>query len=261
VKGDPVKRQKKKFPKIAEMFFRVSMEEVQKINPDTGTAPVLRVTGYGTDGPANCWGNPYQQTGCKNPPERNSYNVTQQTATGKFKDYVYENKSLPLSDYLYIDITHLVDTQPGTSGAPVLLNSKEAAVGINSAGFRAKSGDKYSFGQSFRLGELRTALQNFQGGELATPIPGDRIYYVDRGGLAQSDVPVGNLFEPFREIEDAFPLATSQSAPTIVSVVAGIYGGTTDSSQPEPKDITVTPQSTLYFEMPVGDVVLWGTEE
>ena len=52
-----------------------------RIRPNDQPATV-RVTGYGLDGPAPCFGEP-RQPGCANPnPPRNATNQTQQTATG-----------------------------------------------------------------------------------------------------------------------------------------------------------------------------------
>lgn len=262
----PIPRQSRKSSAVPEAFFRPSDLTISEVAPKVAS-PVLRVTGYGLDGPPPCYGDPDPVPGCdliKPAPPRNEYSSTQQTAIGPFLKEIASESTNPGP---YDVLTDRVDTTSGNSGSPVVLNGTSLVFGIFVAGINAtdnKTNVDYRFNidQSLRLAKLKTALHSFPGTLYDPAIPSDRIFYVDREASVQSQAPTGNLFEPYTRLSEAFARTSDYSAPMIVSVVAGIYGGKKDPDEKEPhlQDITVTPKSTVYLDMPVGDVVLWGTE-
>ena len=85
-----------------------SFEVIQDISPS-----ILRVTGYGVSGPSPYFGNP---------PPRNSYSQTQQTDDGS---NVGSSGSI---------IRHRADTQPASSGSPIIDESSGSAIGVHTHG-------------------------------------------------------------------------------------------------------------------------------
>ena len=112
-------------------FFKVS----NTANPD-----IVRITGYGVDGPPPNFGNP---------PPRNADNQTQQTHTGRLT----ENTGGANRGRL----RYMVDTQGGNSGSPVIVEGTNQAIGIHTNGGCTTSGGTNS-GTSFRNQALWNAL-------------------------------------------------------------------------------------------------------
>lgn len=112
-------------------FFTVS---------NTADPDIVRITGYGVDGPPPNFGNP---------PPRNADNQTQQTHNGRLT----ENTGSANQGRL----RYMVDTQSGNSGSPVIVEGTNQTIGIHTHGGCTNSGGT-NFGTSFRNQALWNAL-------------------------------------------------------------------------------------------------------
>ena len=102
--------------------------------------PMARVTGYGADGPPPKYG--------ESPP-LDRYNQTQQTATGPLQGNGGQANT----------ICYGIDTQPGNSGAPVLLNGVEVAIAIHVSGPNGNCSPDVNFGTLLTIPALIEAMQ------------------------------------------------------------------------------------------------------
>jgi V8-like Glu-specific endopeptidase len=202
----------------------------------------IRVAGYGVDGPA-------PQYGVGGP--RNRYSVTQQQAAGA---YLGSNHSNGFSNIIYN-----TDSMPGDSGAPASINGSGVAVGIHVIG-APTSNPPQNRATSFRDDTLEAALDKFPGIFYSPPIPADLIFYVDQGTVEYKETPSGKFFKPYLKLTDAFNAvgALDQSQISLINIVAGNYPGVIDETTGVVDNIDLSFASDVNFEMPVGDVVLWG---
>lgn len=179
----------------------------------------VRVTGYGVDGPAPCFGES-RQPGCSNPtPPQDATNQTQQTTTGP---------SLGRTGDHY---EHQVDTEGGNSGSPVRHPDFWQAVAIHTHGFSSGTCITQSNGgTAFTNAALAAAINNF---------PGPNVRYVDAALPTLSED--GTVFRPFDLLSegiDTVPLGG------IVSIVKGNYSG------------SIIINKNLTLKAPVGTVVI-----
>ncbi len=193
-----------------------------RIKPQDQPATV-RVTGYGVDGPAPCFGES-RQSGCNvptpTPVPRNADNQTQQTATGAGQG------RQGLIFYHDVDITG------GDSGAPVRFTDSPIAVAIHTHGTSiADCTTGHNGGTAFTNLGLANAVNAF---------PGTMVRYVDAGYPAWTTED-GTVFRPFNLLAEGITSITSGG---IVSVVAGHYN--------EP----LTIDKGVFLEAPVGTVVI-----
>lgn len=193
-----------------------------RIKPQDQPATV-RVTGYGVDGPAPCFGES-RQGGCNvptpTPAPRNADSQTQQTATGAGQG------RQGLIFYHDVDITG------GDSGAPVRFTDSLLAVAIHTHGtFDAACTAGHNSGTAFTNLGLSNAVNDF---------PGTTVRYVD-GGYPAWTTEDGTAFRPFNLLVEGI---NSITAGGIVSVVAGHYN--------EPMTI----DKNIILEAPVGTVVI-----
>jgi hypothetical protein len=218
-------------------FFRVT--DLASL-PPTSTS-LVRVTGYGMDGPPPAYGNNAT---------RNRYSQTEQTAAGQFLGSFNSGG--------YRNLRYLADTNPANSGSPVILNGTRLTLGIHRGG---NSTSTYNIATSFQAASLANALQAFPGTLVSPTIPGANIFYVDAFSPAYKSSPTGNLFQPLPTLTAAFvKIATVPSGTaTLISVVTGSYPETIDETTTNTVDITVTLKGDLTLVLPVGDVTLWDT--
>lgn len=193
-----------------------------RIRPQDQPATV-RVTGYGVDGPAPCFGES-RQGGCNvptpTPAPRNADSQTQQTATGAGQGRTG------------LIFYHDVDITGGDSGAPVRFTDSLLAVAIHTHGTSiADCTTGHNGGTAFTNLGLANAVNNF---------PGAAVRYVDAGYPAWTTED-GTVFRPFNLLAEGINSITSGG---IVSVVAGHYN--------EP--MTIDKKITL--EAPVGTAVI-----
>lgn len=190
-----------------------------RIRPNDLPANV-RVTGYGVDGPAPCFGEP-RQPGCTNPnPPLNAQNQTQQTMTGLGVGRTGDHYE------------HRVDTEGGNSGSPVRELDIYQAVAIHTHGFSAGTCITASNGgTAFTNAALAAAINNF---------PGNNVRYVDKGYPAWNTAD-GSYFRPFTGVATAI---NSVLTGGVVSMVKGNYN--------EPMTIN----KNIVLQAPVGTVVI-----
>jgi V8-like Glu-specific endopeptidase len=190
-----------------------------RIRPNDQPATV-RVTGYGLDGPAPCFGEP-RQPGCNSTsPPLNADNQTQQTATGPGQGRTGDH------------FQHSVDTEGGNSGSPVRYPDMWTAVAIHTHGISAGTCiTSFNGGTAFTNAALVAAINTF---------PGNNVRYVDQGYPAWNTED-GTVFRPFDLLAEGI---NSVTAGGIVSVVKGNYN--------EPMTIN----KNIILEAPVGTVVI-----
>jgi hypothetical protein len=195
-------------------FYRMSRDS----NPTT-----VRVTGCGVDGPPPCYGD-------DNPPgcgaaTQNSDNQTLQTHSGP-----YDGEATDSANDVFI--SYQVDTQPASSGSPVIDTSSGLAIGIHEAGGCSASGGNND-GTSFENDDLEAAIRSF---------PAAYVVYVDRGHPAS--IKEGTVFRPCSTVVHAASLALSGAT---ISIVAGSY----------PESITLGADGrNLILTAPVGPVII-----
>ncbi len=189
-------------------FFRVT-----DVEPDVGD--IIRVTGHGLDntpagsGDNRCLFGANHGQSCVNdmqcpagtcmPPAPcdsdndgngefncNAQHLTQQTATGPYNEYVDDGAN---------DVSHEyeVDTTGGTSGGPVILESLDAAIGINT---NSGCGDGFeqdeNYGTAFEQDTLAQFLNDY--------IYGPGVRYRDSTNFGSES---GNIFDPHRTVTAA----------------------------------------------------------
>jgi V8-like Glu-specific endopeptidase len=183
-------------------FYRMSRDSV---------AGTFRITGYGLDGPADCFGD-LIQSGCSPPPPptplRNADSQTQQTDAGGNRGEVGSGAR--------VSFRYEVDTQRGNSGSPIVEDGRRVAVGIHTNGGCSADGGTNA-GTSFENDDLEEAIQT---------LPGQNIVYVDKAHPAKTKS--GTVLRPFEYLGD-----TLGAVPTggTISIVAGSYRGPTTLSR------------------------------
>ncbi|HLF26357.1 MAG TPA: trypsin-like serine protease [Anaerolineae bacterium] len=199
-----------------------------RIRPQDEPATV-RVTGYGVDGPAPCFGD-QRQAGCNipapTPVPLNASSQTQQTATGAGEGRTGDH------------FEHRVDTQGGNSGSPILYSDlpNRQAVAIHTHGNTAAACDTdFNGGTAFTNAGLAAAINNFPG-------TNGNVRYVDVGYPSWTTAD-GTYFRPFSYITIGLNSVPSGG---ILSIVKGHY----DTSEP------MTINKNITIEAPVGAVVI-----
>jgi len=184
----------------------------------------VRVTGYGVDGPAPCYGES-RQPGCTNPsPPLNADSQTQQTDTGP-------SKALSGSH-----LTYMVDTEGGNSGSPVRYSDQWLAVAIHTHGHTdAACTADFNGGTTFANTALAAAVNNF---------PGADTRYVD-ANFSLVPPADGSYFHPYNLV--TLGVANMPAGGTL-SIVAGHYNESLTISNPS--------NTPLILEAPVGTVVI-----
>ncbi len=183
----------------------------------------VRVTGYGVDGPAPCFGE-RRQGGCgiptPTPVPRNADSQTQQTATAA---------GFGRSGTIF---SHDVDITGGASGGPVRSVDSRLAVAIHTHGtFDAACTTGHNTGTTFTHTALAAAINNF---------PGASVRYVDEG-YPPWTTEDGTVFRPFNLVAEGI---NTVAAGGIVSIVTGDYN--------EPMTIN----KNVILEAPVGTVLI-----
>jgi len=163
--------------------------------------PTARVTGYGVDGPPPKYG----ESG-----PLNQYNQTQQTATGPLQGSGSQANT----------ICYGVDTQPGNSGGPVLLNGVEVAIAIHVSGPYGNCSPDVNYGTLLTVPGLIDALQNAPA--LGVAIPSNRIFFVDEGSPIAASAATGAVMNPFLSLKAGLNAAAT-GTPSIVAVAPGNY--------------------------------------
>lgn len=199
-------------------FYRVSRDN----NPTN-----LRLTGYGVDGPAPCFGD-YRQYGCSttNPP-RDSTSQTQQTSADRNRGEQEINESS-----IYWE--HETDTQGGSSGSPLIVPGTSLSVGVHThgPGYRTPCPQQdYNNGTSFESNDLEDSLNTF---------PGTDIRYVDVGHLATT-LEDGKITRPYDTVIEG---VNNVPPGGIVSIVTEFYN----------EQMTISKAMTI--EAPVGVVTI-----
>ena len=182
----------------------------------------VRVTGYGVDGPAPCFGES-RQPGCTNAsPPRDVSNQTQQTATG-----AGEGRTGDLFE-------HRVDITGGNSGSPIIYSDvpQETAVAIHTHGTLSSAACDTDFngGTAFTNAALAAAINNWRG---------TNVRYVDTGYPSFTED--GTMFGPFSLVTEGVNAVPSGG---IVSIAKGRY------------ELVLTINKTVTLEAPVGTVVI-----
>lgn len=224
---------------VEKSFFRPINLLLPSIANSIQPPVMVRVTGYGVDGPAPEHGHKYP---------RNKYSQTQQTAIGP----LYEQVPSSASSTAY----YKVDTMGGNSGSPVSINGTSLAIAIHQG-----SDSNINHGTQFTLQKLNDAIQAFPGLFLSPIVPGSHIYYIDNGVVGFTENSTGNILSPFARIEEALAKVSVNTSPSVISVVGGTYAGTLNHNVANLDDITVNLSSDLTMLMPVGDVTLWEPEK
>ena len=183
----------------------------------------VRVTGYGVDGPAPCFGE-RRQGGCNiptpTPVPLNADNQTQQTATAA---------AFGRSGTIF---SHNVDITGGDSGGPVRSVDSRLAVAIHTHGtFEAACTTGHNTGTAFTNAALAAAVNNF---------PGASVRYVDEG-YPPWTTEDGTVFRPFNLVAEGI---NTVAAGGIVSIVTGDYN--------EP----LTINKNVILDAPVGTVII-----
>lgn len=180
----------------------------------------VRVTGYGVDGPAPCFGS-VDQPGCTDPaPPRNADNQTLQTHAG------------PSEGRTDTHFEYRVDTQGGNSGSPVRSPDSRLAVAIHTHGNGdAACNTDFNGGTAFTHVALAAAINNF---------PDANVRYVDEG-YPPWTTEDGTVFRPFNLVAEGI---NTVAAGGIVSIVTGDYN--------EP----LTINKNVILEAPVGTVII-----
>jgi hypothetical protein len=196
-------------------FYRMSRD----MNPTT-----FRVTGYGADGPAPCFGDS-RQPGCNDPnPPRNSDSQTQQAHAAASHG---ETVAGP-SDVWW---AHEVDVTGGNSGSPLLVHGTTFSLGISTAATPVVcAGVDWNVGTSFENDNLEDAVENF---------PGANVVYVDKGHTIV--IEDGTVFRPYDTILEAANAAPSGAN---ISIVTGSYNE------------SMTLNSPMTLTAPVGVVTI-----
>ena len=189
-------------------FFRLSRDT----NPS-----IVRVTGYGVDGPAPNFGEGIGAV-------RDADNQTQQTDDGPSLGEVNDGSS-------QIHFKYRVDTTGGTSGSPVIVNGAALAIAIHTSSDEEPcTGVHEARGTSFENNDLENAIQTF---------PGTGVQYVDQGHPATTRD--GTVLRPRAKVNEAVSAAVSGGA---VSIVTGSYSETMTITKP------------LRLIAPVGPVII-----
>lgn len=183
----------------------------------------VRVTGYGLDGPAPCFGE-RRQGGCNiptpTPVPLNADSQTQQTATAA---------AFGRSGTIF---SHNVDITGGDSGGPVRSVDSRLAVAIHTHGtFEAACTTRHNTGTAFTNAALAAAINNF---------PGTNVRYVDMG-YPPWTTEDGTVFRPFNLVAEGINTVGSGG---IVSIVEGYYN--------EPLIIN----KNVTLDAPVGSVII-----
>lgn len=192
-----------------------------RIRPNDQPATV-RVTGYGVDGPAPCFGES-RQPGCTNPsPPLNATNQTQQTATGAGQGRTGDHYE------------HRVDTTGGNSGSPVMYSDlpNRQAFAIHTHGNTVAACDTdFNGGTAFTNATLAATINNW---------PSVNTRYVDVGYPSWTTAD-GTFFRPY-----SYVIMGLNSVPSggVLSIVKGHYN--------EPMTIN----KAIKIEAPVGPVVI-----
>jgi hypothetical protein len=204
----------------------LAYDSFYRVRPNDEPATV-RVTGYGVDGPAPCFGD-QRQSGCgiptPTPVPLNAASQTQQTAAG-----VGEGRT---GDHF----EHRVDTQGGNSGSPILYSDlpNRQAVAIHTHGNTAGACDTdFNGGTAFTNAGLAAAINNFPG-------TNGNVRYVDVGYPSWTTAD-GTYFRPFSYIAIGLNSVPSGG---ILSIVKGRY------------DEPMTINKNITLEAPVGTVVI-----
>jgi hypothetical protein len=195
-------------------FYRMSRDS----NPTT-----VQVTGCGVDGPPPCYGDRGPAM-CWDA-ARDSNNQTQQTSPGAHGGEATDSDN-------DVFISYQVDTQPASSGSPVIDASTGVAIGIHEAGGCSSGGNNH--GTSFENDDLEAALNAFP----AAPY----VLYVDRGH--PGSIEDGTVFRPYDTLWEAVGAALPGAT---LSIVAGSYPGSITLGQ-DGRDLILT--------APVGTVVI-----
>ena len=223
-----------------DAFFRVS-NQIFPTESDNPPASLLRVTGYGIDGPPPGYGRG------KGAP-RNKYNQTLQTAVGKYVRRGVDSVSKVVNEY------YLVDTMGGNSGSPVILNGTSLTIGIHSGAPRSH---KSNWATSFKNKDLADAIQGFPGTLVSPVIDAANVFYIDNGSPQFASAPTGNIFAPFHSFTEALPIIKTKTSPILISMVKGSYPETIDQKTSVINDITLDLAGDVTLDIPVGDVSIW----
>jgi V8-like Glu-specific endopeptidase len=160
-----------------------------------GLNPVVKITGYGADGPP-----PYYGSGNS---LRNKWNQTQQTDTGVIKS---RDRTINSKDIL----TYELDTQGCNSGSTVSFPGTHLAIGIHTTAAGKIANKGTGFGNTI----LVEAIQAF-------PLRG-KVKYVDADFFPLPVNGDGSLFKPYRILEEAIVGASHGDT---LGIVGGNYGG------------------------------------
>lgn len=201
-------------------FFRMSRDD----DPSR-----VRITGYGiddtppgTNGPAApCCR--WDGTTCTSR-DCNSDSQTEQTESGNFMGETVEGDSDVIIEYG-------VDTEPASSGSPVIIDGTDVTVGIHTNGGCSEPFDG-NRGTGFEHDDLEHAIETFLG-----PV----VTYVDPGHPHAKTLGDGSVFRPFDEFGKG--VATVPERGTL-AIMSGQYT----------VDMTISKAVTLVA--PVGAVVL-----
>lgn len=161
-----------------------------------GSNPIVRVTGYGVDGPPPLYG--YGNN------LKNERSQTEQTDYGELK----REETIPPKNIIYYE----VDTLNANSGSPVYLPGTHLAVGIHTVGFSPNE-EHLNKGTGFKNSKLIDALEDY-------PLPGKYLIYVDADFFAFSEED-GTIFKPYKRLEDAIDKAKTRD--NFVGIIAGHY--------------------------------------
>ncbi len=189
---------------INNRFFRCSWE----LLPGT-SGSTTRITGFGKDSlPVGTGGG------------RNSFNATNQTHVGPFDAKSGSGNS--------IKIEYTVDTEPGNSGSPVIIEGTNTTIGIHTYGDCPLNG--VNGGTSFDAQDLENAINNYLG-------PGNVYVDVDHPSIFT----FGSVMNPYHTVSGAVANASSGD---ILKIVEGVYIE------------SVIINKTLTLTAPVGLVVI-----
>ncbi|MFZ2520434.1 MAG: trypsin-like serine protease [Anaerolineae bacterium] len=198
-------------------FYRLSTD----LTPAT-----IRITGYGVDGPAPCFGD-RRQPGCTiptpTPVPLNSNNQTQQTNAGP-------SQGLTGTHWEYE-----VDTQGGNSGSPIIQDGANWTVGIHTHGSGAMCPSAYNGGTAFNNAGLAAAITTF---------PGPNAIYVDQNHPVNILLQAGTPFRPYKSAATGYAQTADNG---ILSIVAGSYNETLTLNRPMS---VVAPVGTVIIGAP-----------
>lgn len=229
---------KSAFEKQRNVFRLVSLGDIGVNKNDVFKRIMVRVSGYGVDGPPPDYG--------ANGSPRNEFNKTLQTDFGQL---------LGNENGREYRVCYLLDTMGGSSGGPVVLNGGASntgggyfggvAIGIHNAGSSNKSScsQPANIGQTFDDPDFAKNLHMF-GGRDYSIIKDANIVYVDEQTLVfEGD---GKVMKPFSDITKALSIASKNKEDSVVIAGAGSYFVS--------DQFILTPSATIHLTTPGGDV-------